>query len=222
MSGASRKTAPNDVNETIDLRDGAEGTTSMRELENLRERMIGLEEELDTARMEVGRLQLQLDLFTSTDPTTGLVNRAGTLDAIQVAAERLERMSEPFAVVVIRIPELDAMRREAMEDSGDMARHFGALIGGGLRRLDRVGRLENGSFVTVLSNVDTDHIEVVLSRVRRALTAMPMVIGDSEQDLNPQLATIVATGPRLSDCETLLDQTCELMESSSSDETLTI
>ncbi len=220
---SDRKTAQDEAVEVIDLRDDPDlDTPSLRELRTLRDRMIGLEDELETARMDVGRLQLQLDLFTSTDPTTGLVNRAGTLDAIQTATERLERMSEPFALVLIQIPELDTMRRDAMEESGDMARHLGALIGGGLRRLDRVGRLEDGNFITVLSNIDSNHIDIVLDRVRTALTAMPIVVGDSEQDLNPQLATIVAVSPDSVNADTLLDQTCELMEASTSDEILTI
>lgn len=220
MEDLTRDTTKTQSGEIVDLREDSEVAPS--ELSLLRQRMMDVEQELAAARLDVGRLQLQLDLFTSTDPTTGLVNRAGTFDAIDTATERLDRMGEPFAVMLIEISELDELRRMDEEDTGEIVRHIGALIGGGLRRLDQVGRLNHGCFVTVLSNVDADHIQIVLTRVRSALTATAIDLGDSLRKLNPKMATIVAMSPKEVNPETLLDQVQELLMRSEIDTTLVI
>ena len=194
------------TNADIDLTAG-EADGDITDIGELRRRMAELEAELVEARADVGRLQLQLDLFTSTDPVTGLVNRAGTVDAIDTALDRLARMTEGFAVVLISVPELAALA----EPDPDATRHVGALIAGGLRRLDRVGRLEDGTFATVLTNIGSEHIEMVTGRVRSALTAAPVELDGEPAQLQPHMVTILATSSTGRDAQQIIELGTELL-----------
>lgn len=186
------------------------------ETDALRRRVAELEVELATARAEAGRLQLQLDLFTATDPVTGLVNRTGTLDAVETALDRLSRMAEGFAVVLISVPEL----MDLSEPDPDATRHIGALIAGGLRRLDRVGRLEDGTFATVLTNIGADYIELVTGRVRSALTAAPVELNGEPVQLQPHMVTIVASSSTDRDSHQIVELGCDLLASTGETGTL--
>ena len=174
------------------------------DLAALRRRIADLEDDLEQARMEIGRLQLQLDLFTSTDPLTGFVNRSGTLDAIQSGVDRLDRMGETFAIVLARIPALSRLATEAPGQLAEVRRHAGALLAGGLRRLDRVGRLEDDTFVTVLANVTVEGLEVVLERVRVAVAAGSLRLGDVDVDLSVRLVALLVLTPSTHDADRLL------------------
>ncbi|MEM9609615.1 MAG: GGDEF domain-containing protein [Actinomycetota bacterium] len=181
------------------------------DFDGLRQRMLELEAELEQAKADVGRLQLQVDLFTSTDPVTGFVNRSGTVDAIQSALDRLDRMSEPVTVLAITVPELAAVR-DQLDDITliDTLRHVGALIAGGLRRVDRVGRLENDTFVSVLSNLGPDAVDVVLGRLEAALVAQPVELGDDRITLRPRLGALVLRCAAGTDADLLLEEALSL------------
>ena len=164
--------------DAVDLTDRSSERVESDELVALRRRMAELETELEQAMIDVGRLQLQVDLFTSTDPVTGFVNRTGTIDAVQSALDRLDRMDEPVTILVLSIPELGELRASLADaDLVGGLRHLGALVAGGLRRVDRVGRLEDDTFVSVLSNLGARSVDVVLGRIEDALTAAPVELG---------------------------------------------
>lgn len=200
----------------IDLTDGGTERIESDELTSLRRRMAELETELEQAMADVGRLQLQVDLFTSTDPVTGFVNRTGTIDAIQSALDRLDRMNEPVTILVLSVPQQRELRGSLTDaDLVSGIRHLGALIAGGLRRVDRVGRLDDDTFVSVLSNLGGNSVDIVLSRIHDALTAAPVDLGGAERDLRPHLGALVlessetgATG----DPDTLLDEAIALLD----------
>jgi GGDEF domain-containing protein len=193
------------------------------DFDGLRRRMLELEDELEQAKADVGRLQLQVDLFTSTDPVTGFVNRSGTIDAIQSALDRLDRMNEPVTVLAITVPELAAVR-DQLDDITliDTLRHVGALVAGGLRRVDRVGRLENDTFVSVLSNLGPDTVDVVLGRLEAALVAQPVDVGDGEITLRPRLGALVLRGAVGSDADLLLEEALALPAQAGDDGRLVI
>ncbi|MEM8902491.1 MAG: GGDEF domain-containing protein [Actinomycetota bacterium] len=176
----------------LDLTDRPAKRFESDELTALRERMVELETELEQAMADVGRLQLQVDLFTSTDPVTGFVNRTGTIDAIQSALDRLDRMEEPVTILVLTVPALRELRTSVSDaDLVGGLRHLGALVAGGLRRVDRVGRLDDDTFVSVLSNLGGKSVGVVLDRIRDALTAAPVELGGTEHELRPLIGALV-------------------------------
>ena len=208
----------------VDLTDSDRERIESDELMSLRRRMAELESELEQAMADVGRLQLQVDLFTSTDPVTGFVNRTGTVDAIQSALDRLDRMDEPVTILVLAVPELRDLRESLTDaDLVNGLRHLGALVAGGLRRVDRVGRLDDDTFVSVLSNLGGASVDIVLSRIQDALTAAPVELGGADRMLRPQLGALVlersetgATG----DPDLLLDEAIAMLDEASGERSI--
>ena len=125
------------------------------------QRIDELEAELEDARAEINQLRLQLHVFTSTDAITGLANRNGLLDSLQGAIDRQQRMAEPYCVVFLRFPQLGGLMDDHHEDDYEEAlRHLGAIVAAGLRTVDRVGRLDETTFVAVLTNRNAVRPEV--------------------------------------------------------------
>ncbi len=173
------------------------------EIFELRQRVRQMEDELDEARADVGRLRLEIELFTSTDPLTGFVNRSGTLEAIQGALDRLERTGEPFTILAISIPSATSEELDEL-DLVNRIRHFGGLIGGGLRRLDRVGRLDDDMFVTVLANLGAAYLSTVTDRIHAALQI-------DLDELEARTAAVVMAEPTARDAGELLAEAIDLV-----------
>lgn len=162
-------------NETIDVRSDSEAATDV--VARLEARVYELED-------EVAHLNLQLAILSSTDAVTGLANRTGMADSIEMALYRLQRMAEPFAVVGVRFPGLNELGHDRVE----AVRDLGALIAASLRNVDRVGRLDDSTFAVVLANVPADHVATVTDRTRSLIGSLPASAGvDVEID-----ATLVA------------------------------
>ncbi len=154
--------------------------------------------------VENAELRLQLAVLGATDPATGLANRIGLLDAIEMATYRLERMNEPFAVVLLSFPQLeqilqDDVRLEAIRD-------VGSVLAAGVRAVDKVGRMESSTFISVLANIPRDSVDVVLGRTRESLNAvgdkvMPRILAVSLGDS----ASALAAGDLLDRCQELIN-----------------
>lgn len=176
-------------------------------------RVSQLEEELTEARAEISRLRLQLHVFTSTDAVTGLANRNGLLDSIQGALDREGRMSEPFSVVLMRFPQIAGLAGEhTLDDYEEALRHLGAVIAAGLRTVDRVGRIDDTTFLAVLTNCPGEHITTVLERSLQSIRALPLSVGASEYALDPAVAALMSGDAEIGDAAALLTRAEELIE----------
>ncbi|HEY8201202.1 MAG TPA: GGDEF domain-containing protein [Actinomycetota bacterium] len=141
---------------------------------------------------EVGLLRLQLDALSTTELTTGLLNRAGLLEAIETALHRLGRLDEPFAVVGVRIPSLARIAERGPAATKEALRHVGAMIAAGLRDLDRTGRIDDTTFVAVASLKAPDAYAVVLERLKAMLGGGSLTIGEATVDPDPQFCVVLA------------------------------
>lgn len=141
---------------------------------------------------EVGLLRLQLDALSTMEPTTGLLNRAGLIEAIETALQRLARLDEPFAVVGVRIPSLGRLAAAGPSATKEALRHVGAMIAAGLRDLDRTGRIDDRTFVAVASLKTANAYAAVLDRLRTVLTAGPVTIGEDTFHPDPQFCVVLA------------------------------
>jgi GGDEF domain-containing protein len=157
---------------------------------DLLHRIAELEAALRERTAEVRRLRLQMDVLAGTDAATGLANRNGILDLIDMALARLERNHEPFAVAAVGFPGLEDRRDDV--DVSEI-QHVSALLTAGLRRLDRMARIDVGVFAGVLPGLTADHVAVVEGRVRTILTA------GHDSDADPRMAVVLvdeASAPR--------------------------
>ncbi len=172
-----------------------------------------LEAELDDARAEINQLRLQLHVFTSTDAITGLANRNGLLDSLQGAIDRQQRMSEPYCVVFLRFPQLAGLFEAHHEDDYEEAlRHLGAVVAAGLRTVDRVGRLDETTFVAVLTNCPGEHISVVIERSLASIRALPLSVGASEYALDPAVVALLSGAEVADSAELVLTRGMQLIE----------
>lgn len=172
-----------------------------------------LESELELARAEISQLRLQLHVFTSTDALTGLANRNGLLDSLQGALDRQARMSEPFSVVVMRFPQISGLiNNHDVDDYEEAIRHLGAVFAAGLRTVDRVGRIDEITFVAVLSNCPGEHIKTVIERSVASIRALPLSVGASEYALDPAVVALLSGSDAHDDAASLLARTEELIE----------
>jgi GGDEF domain-containing protein len=141
---------------------------------------------------EAGLLRLQLDALSTTELTTGLLNRSGIVDAIETALQRLARLGEPFAVVGVRIPALTRAAGAGPAEAREAVRHVGGMIAAGLRELDRTGRLDDTTFVAVAALKTPNAYAAVLDRLRTVLTAGPLTIGVQTVEPDPHFGVVVA------------------------------
>jgi GGDEF domain-containing protein len=124
---------------------------------------------------------------------TGLANRIGLLDAIEMASFRLARMTEPFAVVTMRFPQLDVI--DDAEEHLEAVRDIGALLAASIRSVDRVGRLDGSVFVSVLANIPSKDINIVLARTKASLKAVASSAGMHDDVIQPLLMAMSITDP---------------------------
>ncbi|MGH2806156.1 MAG: GGDEF domain-containing protein [Actinomycetota bacterium] len=139
---------------------------------------------------EIGKLRLQLDALSTIDSVTGLLSTKGALDAIEVSLLRLDRQSEPFGVLVFRMPGLDALLK-GDDVSGDVLRHFAALFSTGLRELDRKARVATDTFAAIMPFVTSVDMPAIIHRLESLFTDTPVTIGDRRLEGEPRFAAIM-------------------------------
>jgi GGDEF domain-containing protein len=177
-----------DLRDSTDLRDNTGGVMT-DELAKLKARVADLED-------ENAHLSLQLAIMSSTDVVTGLANRTGLVDSVEMALYRLQRMGEPFAVVGVRF--LGLANLTMTEERIDAVRDLGALIAASLRNVDRVGRLDDATFAVILANVPADHVTTVTDRTRSLLSGLPARAGvDVELTAGLSAVSVVETPTQL-------------------------
>lgn len=176
------------------------------------DRVAVLERELEVARAENNQLRLQLHVFTSTDALTGLANRNGLLDSLQGAIDRQARMQEPYSLVVMRFPQISGLVDEHnVDDYEEAIRHLGAIFAAGLRTVDRVGRLDEITFVAVLTNCPGEYISTVIERSLMSIRALPLSMGASEYSLDPAVVALLSGEEVVPDAAVVLTRAEELI-----------
>ncbi len=165
-----------------------------------------LRAEVQRLSEEIGFLRLQLDTLTTIDPETGVLNRHGLVDAIEMALQRLDRLAEPFALTGVHLPGLPELAAAGPERRSGLVRHVAALLSACVRSLDRVARLDERTFAVIAPTVSRrDHL-VQLNRIRSVLTAaavVPEELGGRELDV--RLAVVVVESVGAHRAEDVLD-----------------
>jgi diguanylate cyclase (GGDEF)-like protein len=171
----------------------------------LRRRIAALEAELRERTEEVGYYRLQLDILSTIDPVTGLLNRSGLVDSLDVALHRLERQREPFAVLAVRLAILGELALQDNEAHEEALRHCSTLLSAGLRALDRNGRVDSSTFAVVLPLVIEADVPLVVGRLMSILTAAPLEVLGTEVDPDPRFSVVLVGSGQVAEIETVLD-----------------
>lgn len=152
-----------------------------------------LQAELAELRAQNQELRLRLDVLSTLDPATGLLNSHGVEEALAAAAARGRRTGEPFGLMLVGFPGLLRIAAEAgQEAAGEELRHVGAMVTATLRAMDRVGRYDESSFLAVLAELHAGGIEAVVDRLVGNLYAMPSDSGHDPMSPVPLFSVVLS------------------------------
>ena len=130
-----------------------------------------LEQEI-SARL--GR-EAELRRQASTDALTGALNRSHLLLRGQVELERVRRVGQDLAVVMLNIDHFKAINDRHGHATGDAAlKQVVDRLARGMRHIDVLGRVGGEEFAIVLPAIALPGALVVCERLRAAIAAEPM------------------------------------------------
>jgi diguanylate cyclase (GGDEF)-like protein/putative nucleotidyltransferase with HDIG domain len=129
-------------------------------------------------RERVERLIGRLADAARTDPLTGLLNRRGFQELMEVETERALRSSRPLAIVVGDLDHFKHLNDRFGHAAGDLAlRRFGEIATFASRRIDAVARIGGEEFALLLPDTEQHAAYLLAERLRRAVKE-PSADGD--------------------------------------------
>jgi len=126
------------------------------------------------------RVEAELQEMATTDSLTGLANRRNFITRLADELARMQRLDNLHAAVLML--DLDHFKR--INDThghatGDaMLRHFAALMGDELRKIDTAGRVGGEEFAIILPGADLEEAKIFAERLRQRVEATPLMLDD--------------------------------------------
>ncbi len=115
----------------------------------------------------------ELLLRATTDPLTGLHNRATFLERLRREVERSERTGEPLAVVMIDIDHFKGVNDRFGHPAGDrVLAAISQAIGTAIRGIDVAGRYGGEEFALLLIDVEEEAALAAVERTRGAIASL--------------------------------------------------
>src|SRR4051794_15398876 len=121
-------------------------------------------------RERVDRLIARLADAARTDPLTGLLNRRGFQELMEVETERALRSARPLAILVGDLDHFKHLNDRFGHAAGDLAlRRFGEIASSASRRIDAVARIGGEEFALLLPDTEQHAAYLLAERLRRAV-----------------------------------------------------
>src|SRR5438874_1874575 len=125
---------------------------------------------LAVLRERVNRLIARLADAARTDPLTGLLNRRGFQELMEVETERALRSSRPLAILVGDLDHFKHLNDRFGHAAGDLAlKRFGEIASSASRRIDAVARIGGEEFALLLPDTEQHAAYLLAERLRRAV-----------------------------------------------------
>src|SRR3954449_11866603 len=155
-------------------------------------------------RERVDRLIARLADAARTDALTGLLNRRGFQELMEVEIERALRSSRPLAIVVGDLDHFKHLNDRYGHAAGDVAlKRFAEIASMASRRIDAVARIGGEEFALLLPDTEQHAAYLLAERLRRAVKE-PSAGKTGETDL-PTVSFGVASFPtHAADAEALM------------------
>ena len=147
------------------------GLKMSRELDNiddyLEEKVSERTETLLDTQKELIEDNNELARLASTDPLTGLFNRAYMNDILKREQSRYQRYGQPFGIIMIDIDHFKRINDSYGHDAGDLiltqtAKQLKAAV----RNSDFVGRWGGEEFIICCTTIDIEDIESIAENIR--------------------------------------------------------
>jgi diguanylate cyclase (GGDEF)-like protein len=175
----------------------------MAESDDLLGRIAELEAQLEQRSEQLGAIREQLAALATIDEDTHLLNTNGLREFVRIALHRLDRHQEPFALVIIRIPELSELKNKP--DYDPVVKHTATLLTSGLRALDSTARISEDTFSALLAGAKSDGIGVVIQRLRTLVTAAPITANAGDYDPRPVFCAVLVGSTDNVDADKVLE-----------------
>ena len=121
-------------------------------------------------RERVNRLIARLADAARTDPLTGLLNRRGFQELMEIETERALRSTRPLAILVGDLDHFKHLNDRLGHAAGDLAlRRFGEIASSASRRIDAVARIGGEEFALLLPDTEQHAAYLLAERLRRAV-----------------------------------------------------
>src|SRR3954462_8756424 len=145
-------------------------------------------------RERVDRLIARLADAARTDALTGLLNRRGFQELMEVETERALRSARPLAILVRDLDHFKHLNDRFGHAAGDLAlRRFGEIASSASRRIDAVARIGGEEFALLLPDTEQHAAYLLAERLRRAVKE-PSAARTTETEL-PTVSFGVASFP---------------------------
>src|SRR4051794_32876114 len=145
-------------------------------------------------RERVDRLIARLADAARTDALTGLLNRRGFQELMEVEIERALRSSRPLAILVGDLDHFKHLNDRFGHAAGDLAlKRFADIATQASRRIDAVARIGGEEFALLLPDTEQHAAYLLAERLRRAVKE-PSASGSGEAEL-PTVSFGVASFP---------------------------
>src|SRR4051812_29328268 len=131
-------------------------------------------------RERVDRLITRLADAARTDALTGLLNRRGFQELMEVETERALRSNRPLAILVGDLDHFKHLNDRFGHAAGDVAlRRFAEIASSASRRIDVVARIGGEEFALLLPDTEQHAAYLLAERLRRSVKE-PSAAGDGE------------------------------------------
>ena len=134
----------------------------------------------------------ELDRLAHYDSLVPLPNRRGFLRQLELVIARHERYGEPAAVLFVDLDGLKMLNDSFGHPAGDSALiHVAALLVGGVRQSDTVGRLGGDEFCIVLDHADEQSAAETAERLVDTIAGQDFVVGGRSVPLSVAIGVTV-------------------------------
>ena len=141
------------------------------------------------------RLVKDLDEQARVDPLTGLLNRRGLEERMNVEVRRALRNESQMAVAIVDVDNFKQLNDEHGHEVGDrVLTWLGAVLAGRSRGIDVAARTGGDEFVILLTDSDTEAAERFADRVRQAIDQAGDQGERGRHGLPPTLELTVSVG----------------------------
>jgi diguanylate cyclase (GGDEF)-like protein/putative nucleotidyltransferase with HDIG domain len=125
-----------------------------------------------TLRRGVAGLFSRLASSARTDSLTGLLNRAGFDELLEIEVERATRTQSPLGLLLIDLDDFKSVNERHGHAEGDRALHeFAAALARSVRRIDRAARIDGEEFAVILPDTDAHSAYLLAERLRSRIAA---------------------------------------------------
>ncbi len=150
------------------------------DVDRLGRELRGTIEELIQARRTIELQRVEIERATTTDPVTGVANRAAILDRLRLEVSQARRYRHPVAAILLDVDRFTEINTAHGIAGGDGVLWEIALrTRVRIRESDALGRAGSDSFLAILPHTEADGAASFADALRRRIGDRPIQVGAS-------------------------------------------